>query len=243
MTIYQINSIQIQRFQSFMYRDFTFSFLFQLWVTRIAKSLANPSPIPSPTPVLKSKNIASAIAQKELSSETLDGNEPDVKGDDSMRKECDCINSFHIQGHTLFDVVFPTTVKRMWEVWHTVIPDFVTNKQGASDFTQNILPINKIDKVAQGSVLHTSYKIPLGLYTPVTNITSTIETFVENENICMVSRSRTSDVPYGSKFETVVRICFMRDKSGVRVVGTYECVFLSDVNWLVKGILKVVNLF
>jgi hypothetical protein len=223
-----------------MYRDFTFSFLFQLWLTRIAKSLANPSPIPSPAPLPKSK-ITSSLLGKEISSssETLDGNES-VKGMDEMMIECDCVDSFHNKGHTLFDVSFPTSVKQTWEVWHATMPDFVTQTKGGTDLVQTIHPINEISLVEKGSIIKTQYKIPLGLYSPVTKITSTVETFNDG-NICMVSTSRTEDVPYGSSFETVVRVCFIKDGEACRVVATYECVFLNDVNWLVKGMGRGVN--
>jgi hypothetical protein len=193
--------------------------------------------MPSPESLPKSRNNSPKLfsSLKELSSETLDGNES-VKSDVlDLPSECDCVESFHTsKSHSLLDVSFPTSVKEMWEVWHQVMPDFVINKQGASDLESNY----ESTSIEKGTVISTSYKLALGLYNPVTRIESSVEKFDEG-NVCMISVSRTPDVPYGTCFETVVRVCFMKSDGGCRVVASYTLEFLSDVNWLVKGMRRV----
>ncbi|KAL3895028.1 MAG: hypothetical protein SGCHY_004936 [Lobulomycetales sp.] len=249
---------KVQRFQSFMYRDFTFSFLFQVWVTRVAKSLATPSPtvgdsfLPpkrGPSGLGSSADTINATDDEDddesvVASQTGDSTVEQVSilDEDSPHSSCSCLHDFHRKkGKSLLDISVPVSVPEMWTIWHDLLPNFITDVQGGTDLTQSIVPpTSSIREATVGTKIGTSYRVSLGLYNPVTNIQSTVRVFEPN-NICMESVNTTPDVPYGTSFQTVLRICMVSvagDPSNTRVVASYHLEFTTDVNWIVKSAVK-----
>lgn len=211
----------VQRFQSFIYRDFTHSFLFQLWMSRMAKKLTNP--VDSP---LSSSPEPESLTLADETLETSTESQPDV---------CDCHAQFHSGKELLVDLNLPLNPSTLYiSYYEKFLVDFLVSNQKVQDFYSDFTSSSTVC----GTEFKMSYKIPLGLYTPTTSITTSILKFSDT-CICLESITTTPDVPYGSTFQTRVRTCLQSVKEGTtRLLMSFDLEWIGQVNWIVKAAVK-----
>ena len=260
---------QMYRFHSFLFRDFSFQLIKQLWLRVLAKELSdadsntschsidldlstsqlvsNPTcDVPnttSPTTTPTINDLPSSL--KDLPN--IPSEEPTAPLTDPVT--CPCIKTHHSRKTILIDELFPISYNAMFQLLFTnklpknadhlshkypngFIHYFLVKKQ-----YQNIESSEWNPSLEKNSIKETCYNIPLGLYTPKSYIESTIIDKTDFYS-CILSTTKTPEVPYGSTFKTNVYTCILKNNvnsvDGCRVLVCYDLEWNCDVNWLAK---------